>query len=436
MKTPILVSLLILAVGGVLGWRDHQRLQAARATYDKVAAELTRRGISVNSSAEAAPVRVTKREREDREAAARVVAVDYIAFAKEKDAVRKVRKELDEAMQKREMDLIERMKSFDPAQWKIIITEVCASKQLTNGTRQAFLYNSIQTFADRHPQAALALLGESPELFSGAGKSRHLISTALVSWSKDDPHSALKWIRENNGANPDFVPGDTKREMVTNAALKDPVAAFDLINGLEIEDANHSISGIIGSATTAEKRTATLTAFRGYLSTIKDETLREQTAGIGIMRLGHGACLEGFDTASRWLASADLTQKELATFAIGLPQFIEAEESGQWIEWAGKILPTGNSEMSVRNLVSNWTTKDFQAAGKWLTTTPAGPTKNVSIRSYAETVSKYEPETAAQWALTLPPGEDREQTLEKIYQNWPDKEAPARQAFAKEHGIK
>ncbi len=61
------------------------------------------------------------------------------------------------------------------------------------------------------------------------------------------------------------------------------------------------------------------------------------------------------------------------------------------------------------------------------------------IRSYAETVSSYEPATAAQWALTLPAGPARDATLRTIYQNWPRHDPAAREAaatFAQQHGIK
>jgi hypothetical protein len=85
----------------------------------------------------------------------------------------------------------------------------------------------------------------------------------------------------------------------------------------------------------------------------------------------------------------------------------------------------------IRGLIRRWTTHDYQAAGKWLGITPEGPTKNTAIASYAETVASYEPETAAQWALTLPPGTDRERTLKTIHRNWPKDDPEGAAAFAK-----
>jgi hypothetical protein len=84
-------------------------------------------------------------------------------------------------------------------------------------------------------------------------------------------------------------------------------------------------------------------------------------------------------------------------------------------------LPTGNSVGHIEKLVRKWTKDDYQAAGKWLATTPASPTKNAAVRSYAETVSASDPATATQWAMTLPPGPDRDATLKHIQDHPPTK---------------
>ena len=119
-----------------------------------------------------------------------------------------------------------------------------------------------------------------------------------------------------------------------------------------------------------------------------------------------------------------------------MPHSVKSAETGQWIEWIGEKLPPEKTTDHIRNLVRNWTTNDYQAAGKWLAATPDGPAKNTSIRTYAETVASYEPETATEWARTLPPGKDREATLKHIHRNWPKEDATAKEAFAKKHGIK
>jgi hypothetical protein len=54
-------------------------------------------------------------------------------------------------------------------------------------------------------------------------------------------------------------------------------------------------------------------------------------------------------------------------------------------------------------------------------------------------IASYEPEVAGQWAMTLPPGQDRDETLRDVYHIWPKEDpaaAEAAAAFAKLHGIK
>ena len=137
---------------------------------------------------------------------------------------------------------------------------------------------------------------------------------------------------------------------------------------------------------------------------------------------------------SKWIENAALSPEELADFCESA-YCIKSEESGKWIEWIGSKLPVEKSKGSISMMVLNWMEKDYQAVGKWLAATPAGPSKNISIRCYAETVAKYEPASAAQWAMTLPPGEDRDETLNNIYQSWPKNDDAAKQAFKKLHGI-
>jgi hypothetical protein len=36
----------------------------------------------------------------------------------------------------------------------------------------------------------------------------------------------------------------------------------------------------------------------------------------------------------------------------------------------------------------------------------------------------------------LPPGTDRDKTLKRTYQNWPESDTAAKEAFKQQHGIK
>lgn len=436
MKISIAVSMLILLVAALFGVPGHQRLASVRENHAKLVATASQLGVSVDPAHPDDPVRVTKRERANQEAEAKAAAVEFIAFAKEMEAMEKKGGPPDEAMQKRTMEMMERMMSLDSAQLKILISEVRAAADLKDETRQGLIGFSIMTLASDHPQAALALLTESSDLFKSEGMGSHVVSSSLAKWAKDDPLAALEWVRANSAKFPDLITDDAKRGLISGTALQDPKLAFKVIGELGLKEPENTISRIIGAAKTPAERSATLAALREHLATLPDEKLRKQCADRALNEFADIAGRETFAAASDWAATAGFTPAELASFAHGLDGSIKNGENGQWIEWIGQQLPPDKADDPIESLVRRWTRNDYQAAGQWLTSAPDGATKNTAIRSYAVTVSEYEPETAAQWALTLPPGKDRDQTLKEIHENWPDNDPAAKQAFKQQHGIK
>ena len=422
MKISLALSVLILAAAAALGWHDHQRLVIVREHHAKLVAEGATLGIAVDPSHPADPVRITKRERENKEADAKAAAAEFIAFAKEMEAIEKEGGPPDEATQERIIEIMDRLMSLDASQLKILIAAVRADKSLKDETRQGLIGFSIMTLANDHPQTALALFTESSDLFTdGNMMSVHVVSSSLSKWAMDDPMAALEWVRKNGEKFPDLVTDDAKRGLISGAAANDPKLAFKLIGELGFKDQSQAISGIMSAAKTPEERTATLAALRGHLATMPDEKARNEATANAMGGLTRGLAQEGFASATQWITGANFSPSELESFTGGLSSSTKSEETGQWIEWIGEKLPPKTSEASIRNIVRNWTENDYQAAGKWLSGTPAGPTKNAAIRTYAETVSRYDPTTATQWAMTLPPGEDRDETLKDIQEKSPAK---------------
>ncbi|MGJ8635110.1 MAG: hypothetical protein ACSHX7_14435, partial [Luteolibacter sp.] len=373
MRTSLFLSVLILVGATAIGWYDYQRLIPARRAHSHAVTEATKRGISLNPSNEAATSRITKRKREDPEATIKLLAVDYIGFAKEKEARRNSHSESDIAFQQRELDFDERIKALAPKQWKSLISEICACEELKNRTRHAFLYNSITGFARKHPQSALAFLADSPDLFTDIHKAEHLVSTALIGWTEDDPLAAMKWIRENKANHSNLINERAKRDMVIFAAMQDPHLGFEFIRGLNVESANLIIGDLLGLATTPEKRTATLAAFRDHLATIKDDKIREEITMTARAFL-HTLVGEDFNSSSKWIAGVNMTPLELESLAEGLASGAIKSETGKWIEWIGENLPNDKAAPRIHNMIRNWTLRDYESAGKWLTTFPEGTT--------------------------------------------------------------
>ena len=437
MKISIAASILILLLAALFGFHGQQQLVTVRETHAKLVASANQLGISIYPSRPSTPVRITKREREDKEADAKAAAVEFIAYAREMEAIQeKGVTVLDEAQQMRKMEIMDRIRSLDSAQLKILIAEVRAAKDIKDETRGELIRLSLGMLAKDSPQTALALLIEMSDLFEGSRMDSELISYSLAQWAKDDPLAALEWVRNNSAKVPDLITDEAKHGLISGTAIQDPKLAFKMIGDLGLENSSFVVTGIVRAATTPEQRTATLAALRDHLANLKDEKARKDLSRSAVYVFAQNCGKEGFGSSSQWITSAGFTPAELESFAGGLNGSIKNGENGRWIEWIGENLPPHKAAEKIESMVRGWTHTDFQAAGNWINSVPDGPTKNTAIRSYAETVSEYEPETAAQWALTLPPGKDRDSTLNRIYQNWPKDDPAAKEAFKQQHGIK
>lgn len=435
MKFSIALSAVILVVGAGLGWRDHQRLETARESHRLLAAEADLLGVSTAPAETAEPL-ITKRERQNRDAVARNAAAEFIAFAKEMEAHEK--SGTGESLQPRIMEMMALMMSLDASQIKILIAELRASKELKDEMRRGLIGFSIMTLANDHPQAALALFTGSADLFEDGGMGGHVISSALSRWAEEDPLAALAWVRKNAETHPDLVTEDAKRGLVSGAAMHDPKLAFKLIGELGLKDRSSAVSGIFSVAKTSEEKTATLAALRDHVSALAGKE-RQNAFSDALSTFGSNLAGEGFESATRWINAAGFTPEELGNLVGGMDHSIKISETDQWVQWMSDTLPPENLGQSVSGLVRRWTENDYQAAGTWLAAAPEGPAKAASVKAYATTIARYEPEVAAQWAMTLPAGQDRAKTISIIHENWPrkdpaDKEAAA--AFAREHGIK
>lgn len=438
MKIPLLISVLILASGAILGWYGHQRLAVVRRTHAELVAEAAKFGITINALHAADAARIPRQERQTREVLAPFSAAECIAFAKEMEAFDQANGgQPDAAMQQRILNFMDRIMSLKPDEVKSLIAEVGAATDLKDQTRQNLISFCIMSCANNHPQATLTLLSESSDLFKEGRAGELAIAASLARWAKDDPMAALEWLNHNTGQYSALITEDTKRGMILGASLLYPKLAFKLIGELDFKEPNSAIQGIVGTAKTPADRTTMLAALRAHLDTITDASARDQAAIRGVGMLVQSVTQDGFASASKWFADADLAPTELARIATVLSDHSATSgEAGQWIEWLGATLPPDDSRDPISHIVSNWTRTDYQAAANWLDSIPAGTVKNISVRAYAETVSHYDAKVAAQWAMTLPDETERDATLHAIHRNLVKKNPADAAAFATQYGIK
>lgn len=432
LKFSIAAAVLILAVGGALGLIHQQRLTTLHQEQRELAAKARQLGISTATSGDSP---VTKRQRADRTDKANALAKEFVTFGREIESHDQQGNEADEAFQKRGLEMQAKLMELDASQLKVLIAALRDDKSLSDQVRQNLVCYSISMIGQDHPAAALALFSESADLLTDSPTGASVVYSTLANWAKKDPLAAREWMRNNAADHPDLANDDAKRSIIEGTAGNDPNLAFKLIGEMHIEDTSAAVQSLVEAGKTPGQRTAILDALRDHLATLPEGQERDDLLQESLETMGRNLTNESFDSAQSWISQSKLNSTESAQFAAGLSYFNTKQDTGRWIDWMAQNLPKEAVANNVDNLIGQWTQEDYQAAGKWLAAAADGPAKQAAVSTYAGTVAEYEPQTAVQWALTLPAGEARQATFEAIYQNWPQGDAEAAAAFAKQYGV-
>ncbi|HVJ46404.1 MAG TPA: hypothetical protein VM511_08475 [Luteolibacter sp.] len=337
-------------------------------------------------------------------------------------------------MQARILEIMDRMASLDTAQIKTLIDTVRADATLSDQMRYGLIGFAIENLANSHPKAALELLTASSDLLPKGMMAQQTVSSALGRWAKDSPEAALEWVRANQSKFPELLDERSKQGLITGTAANDPKLAFSLIKELGMQDSK-IYADLARSMKDPGERDAFIKLFREHVTDLSGSK-RVTVLNEAMQNLYYNRGTESFASFSTWFDSTTPSPAEIESVASGVLSSPKPSDMPAIMGWAYKNLTIEKSGSSIRNAVSQWTHADYQAAGQWLVSAPEGPVKNESIRAYAQTVAPYEPQTAEQWALTLPADKARELTLKAIHHNWPKADEAGKAAFAEKHGIK
>ncbi|RYD20067.1 MAG: hypothetical protein EOP88_16540 [Verrucomicrobiaceae bacterium] len=435
-RLSLVSTCIILAIGGAAGLMLRGRVSDVRREHGELAARAVSLGLREASATDPDGTPVTKRARDGADAArASAASTALIAFTREMEQWQKNGSKADDAFEKRSMEMMAKLMELDSVQLKQVVANLRDDPSLTDESRRSMIGFSILMLGEDHPAAALGLYVECADILNDGVLGPHVITSTLSRWAKEDPRAALAWMRANGEAHPEVADDGAKTSIISGVAEIDPKEAFKLLQELQPEDPASAIQALVETGKSPEARTAILDALRTHAATLGDDMDREDIVGEALEDMARNLTGETFDSVTKWVGSAKLNPEETVRFAGGLSYFNTKEDTGRWIDWMAKNLPTDEIPENVDNLIGQWTQQDYLAAGKWLAASTDGPAKNAAVSTYAETVAEYEPQTAVQWAMTLPEGKDRRNTLEAIYHNWPKSDAAAGEAFAKQHGI-
>lgn len=436
MKTTLPLTVGILVVGFAPGLFQQKQLSDLRADHQSLVRKAARYGIAVETPGSSQGPRATKRQREEIEKQTKATSSEVIRFARDLEEMRKNGGKPDSDFQARSMEVLARLAELDSSQISAFIKILRDEPGLSASTRGSLIAYSILTLADQNPEAAITLYAEASDLLDGKLLGSQIVSASIGNLAQTDPDRALEWIRKNAGKFGDDDADEMKRALLAGAALNSPDRAFKLIGELGFEDRSEAISAIIASGSENQgQRGALLTGLRGYLAGIQDAELRDEISANAMETFARSSEKEGFDSITTWMEEQKFTEKEKLQFSAGLSWFTTKQDTGRWVEWMGNNLPADEATDPVREVVGEWTQQDYVAAGEWLGKAQDGPVKSAAVQAYASAVAEYEPRIAVQWALTIPPGPIRDDTLRDIYANWPSKDPEGAAAFAREHNL-
>ena len=393
MKISIAVSILILAIGAVIARHDRQQLAALRSTQEQLIAKAAKLGVSSNHA------HLTKRARPARAAIAKLSISEVLEIAKEIQRLNTPDGLNYQAIGTLQWRILDGLSAWDVTDLKALLTEIRTNPDLNEQTGGTLASSCCTVLANDHPQAALGMFTNSPELFM-EGDAMSLVCTALATWARSDLTAALEWLKKNPQPFADYA----KAGIISGVAEQDPQHAFRLIGQLDLKDKNQAAWQIMRSAKTFDQKSATLAGLREYLPTIQTGDLGDEYRKSYLRMSAHDMHREGIEAITGWISASKLTPQEMDPFLDGLANATQGEETGRWIEWMRKSLPTAKADRRIEILIHQWATRDYQAA--------------------------------AQWATSQPTGKDREQVLKTIQRYWPEQDPSGKEAFAQKHGIK
>jgi hypothetical protein len=429
MKVSMILTLGIALAGFLAGLTYQKPISAARVHHQQVAAEAQNLGVLPNDIG----ARSTKRVRSEKSQALRAALVEFQEILRVLPHRENGMPNEALAWESLARTLIERISVLDPSELAMIMREIRDSDEIPAASRDYLFRWILMNLTSYDPSTITKVSVESYNQI----KDPIILSDSLARWAEKDAPAATAWLLETSKTHPEMSEDHFKESVVCNIAGTDPRLAFSMVVPLGFKDRSMAVHSIMAAALIdPEDRHEALDALRGHLTGMTREADRVATREAGFAALASGLDGEDFPKSTAWLEGANLSEPELAAFATGLGFSQTGDETRQWIGWLSDHLNMGDLNEPVAELMTDWTRHDYVAAGQWLAAAPESPGKRAAVAAYAETVAGTEPQTAVQWALTLPDTWRREAVMRAIHEKWPASDPQGAAAFAEAQGIK
>lgn len=442
MKFSLFLTIAICAVFAWFQWRKSGEVAALRDARRAVEAEISMAGLDPQAAARGEMLRMANAEDGRNGAAAtesagaarekevRGFVRDLVAFATEMEAMRESRREPDMAARSRMLEIMDRFLSLTDSDLDVLVDELVV-QDITPKMRSELIGGSLMMMAQNNPEATLRLLARTEDMLAGNFNANWIRQSCAMALAAQDPAKAAAWLERMETESPDQVEAGIRGSMIGAMADRDPVTAWRI--AMKGGDTAGMLRQLGAGIRSDAARDVALALLRQHVSA--DPANAGPVTEAFLRGLGTGLVVSDFETASGWLANAELDEGIRDGILAGVLDAAGNVDPKPWLDWMQRNISEETAAGRIDGAIRSWTRRDFNAVGEWLNSQPQGALRNSATRTFAETLAPYEPEAAAQWAVTLPDGPEREGLLSRIYQQWSAKDAEAAAAFAGEHGI-
>ncbi len=400
MKPFRLISLLLIIA--LLGWGAREKTTADRLQieHESLVKRATAMGLPERDSDDPHELsRITKRAI----LAGKIPAADLknelaAAYLRLRSLESKTDPETRLKVEEEVREWIGRLIDLSPKELKQVVDDLLVDSALAKEDRTTLLSVVLSLSATRQSETAAELaLAHRDEVGFPSG--------IFESWGKSDPASAFAWLEKNRE-----LLGEQYRtslaSIIGSAAGRDPALALAGLSKLEgksrVEAANRLARNLYDDGA----REALLTELR--LSPLAPTDASEVLRG-----LGNGLASTSSGKVEPWMGQ--LSESESVNLAEGISQSNKAlDRPATWLEWMGNSLPPEKVVDTAKPLLTKWINDDYQAAGEWINRQPPGDFRNDATANYSRMMSKRFPDSARNWANTLPEGPEKNRLLEDL----------------------
>ena len=426
MKTSLLITAIIVAIASVFGLQQRSTIQSLTTEWSELKETAIEKEISTDPAAPFSSKRIIgNAKRMAREDAIKDFAAEIVDFATRMKAARKAGKDGRGEVEKEALGLMDKLISLQPADFEILIATLQQDNSIDKEAKQELIMMSIMMISAEHPETALSLATATGKEFGENEQMEFIIPMILSQYSTKDPNGAAGWILANEEKLDSEKSEQMKATILQMSARTDIKSALTMMDTLGFENPAEILTGL-GHGVKAGDQTA-------FLKAIEEKNLDETQRKEAISGLANSAFIRDFSAATEWLDSPDLDREDRKTIIDSLSYQSVGDKPGPWLDWVAKD-ESGSTEATTR-ILSGWARADYISAGQWLQSRDPGPAKDTAVHSYADTLAPYEPAAAAQWAETLPAGDERTELLQTIHSNLKKKDPTAAQALAEKHRL-